>query len=413
MNFPPIRVAIAGLGGFAGAHHEAVQALEEAGECKLIATCDPSICKTGATTNQFSLSDRGVKTFTSLSDMLDECDRDIDVVTLPTPIPLHREQHELVVARGKACYIEKPPSLWWPEFLAMLKTDANAAHKTNVGFNFVGDAMRRSLKSRILSGEFGSVIGSTLLASWPRDRAYYERNDWAGKRIVNGKPVNDSCIGNATAHYVQNLLFWCGAPTVDDIASVSSVRAELSHAHPIESFDTVLLQAELDSGAWLRIGVTHTGNERPFETETIICANATVSFSSVLCANIAWNDGRIETHRSDIAHGGLVLQENLRAYFRYVRNVTSRPVTSLKDSLPFVALHELAFRSCPEVKAPAGDLVSTYDDRGYLTVTGIIDRMTEFIKNGAWPDTEPRAAYFTELEPYLPTTMIENEPGMS
>ena len=37
----PLRVGIIGMGGFAGTHHDTIHVLEQAGECKLICTCDP------------------------------------------------------------------------------------------------------------------------------------------------------------------------------------------------------------------------------------------------------------------------------------------------------------------------------------------------------------------------------------
>ena len=39
----PLRVAIIGMGGFAGSHHDVVERLEASGEYRLIATCDPAM----------------------------------------------------------------------------------------------------------------------------------------------------------------------------------------------------------------------------------------------------------------------------------------------------------------------------------------------------------------------------------
>jgi len=41
MNKQPLRVAVIGMGGFAGAHHEVIKDLEESGACRLVCACDP------------------------------------------------------------------------------------------------------------------------------------------------------------------------------------------------------------------------------------------------------------------------------------------------------------------------------------------------------------------------------------
>lgn len=325
-----IQVAIAGLGGFAGEHHRAIRTLEERGECRLVATCDPN-------PSAFAFDRQGVKVYESLEQLLATHGGELDLVTLPTPIPLHLEQHRQVIEVGAACYLEKPPTLCPLEFAQMLIHERKAKWKTNVGFNFVGDPMRRDLKRRIMGGEFGRVLRASLLALWPRDAQYYARNNWAGKLTVDGHPVYDSPIGNATAHFVQDMLFWCGSSGVDSIADVHAVKARIARRPSIENFDTVMAEAEVGDGVQLRIAVTHSGTEQR-DCETIFCERATITLPNWREAQIRHSDGRGECLASSNADFQEMIQGNLRAYLGYLRGEVEQPVTPLQACASFVSL---------------------------------------------------------------------------
>jgi predicted dehydrogenase len=382
----PVRVAVVGLGGFAGSHHGAVRELEREGACKLVATCDPRHTELVDAIQTFELRERGVHIYGDLDELLAAHGGALDVVTLPTPIPLHAGQHRAVVRAGAACYLEKPPTLWWPEFQDMLGVEEEAVRSTQVGFNFVGDPMRRALKERILAGEFGALQGATLFGIWPRDRAYYTRNDWAGRLNAMGKPVMDSPTGNAMAHYVQNLLFWCGSPAVESVAIPREVQARLFRAHPIESFDTAFVAATLEGGAWLRIGVTHTGQGGHLERETIHCESAAIVVDSWHSARVEYRDGRVEEVRSPYADHGELLRENLRAYFAYVQGERERPVTGLVDSEGFVALNHVAFLAAGSVEDFPEDRLDRNAETGRVGVAGLEEELLAFVDEGRGPE---------------------------
>jgi len=358
------------MGGFAASHHAALAELEARGLCRVVATCDPH---PGA----FTVRD-GVEVFPSLDAMLVVAP---DVVTLPTPIPLHAEQHAAVVAAEAACYLEKPPSLWWPEYVAMATRDEGARVPTQVGFNFVGDPFRQALKRRILDGEFGPLQEVTFLGLWPRERAYYTRNDWAGRLRTGGHPVFDSPFGNAMAHYVQNLLFWGGEP----VAKVETVRAWLARAHLIESCDTGFVAARLAGGVILRLGVTHAGTETA-DRETLVLRDARVTFPNWRTARIDGADGRTEILESDVRDQGEMLRRNFEEYFAVVRGERPAPTTSLAESASFVRLCGLAFASS-EIRTLTSD---SADEAGRVTVKGLNDRLRRFVESGDWPTDEPR-----------------------
>lgn len=343
----PIRVAIAGLGGFAHTHHEALRALEATGVARLVATCDPTLSTLPHSIEEELIS-REARFFPTLEELLARTP-DLDWVCLPTPIPFHADQHRQVVEAGAACYLEKPPTLWLPELHQMLEVEKQAKHATNVGFNFVGDPFRRALKQRAINGEFGQLQSVRLFAHWPRTPAYYLRNNWAGKRFLGDKPVMDSPIGNACAHFVQNLLWMAGQESVDSVAKVIHCDAQTFRAYEIESFDTVFQSATLDGQVQLKLAVSHTLREDPAgesqsDLERYDFERATLEFLTWRSAKIVWKDEpKPEEHSEEHRESGWrdyrdVVRENFLSYARYLRGENPRPVTTLQDSEPFVRL---------------------------------------------------------------------------
>lgn len=383
MGSTPLRVALAGLGGFAHTHHEALRDLESQGVARLVATCDPTL-----TTLPHSIEEeliaREARFFPTLEELLARTP-DLDWVCLPTPIPFHADQHKQVIEAGAACYLEKPPTLWLPELHQMLEVEKQAKRATNVGFNFVGDPFRRELKQRAINGEFGPLTSVRLFAHWPRTPAYYLRNNWAGKRFLDGKPVMDSPIGNACAHFVQNLLWMAGQPSLDHVANIVDCEAETFRAYDIESYDTVFLKATLQDQIQLKLAVSHTlredsAGEAQSDLERYEYQRATIEFPTWRSAKIVWKDGskgeeRIESSWRDYRD---VTRENFLMYAHYLGGASGRPITTLQDSESFVRLCHASqhtpngIQNFPQERVQIGE-------GGKRSVTGLEEEMRAFV----------------------------------
>ena len=55
-----------------------------------------------------------------------------------------------------------------------------------VGFQELYVPAAHDIKARVLRGDIGTLRRVTVRAQWPRDDAYYARNNWAGRLRVNG-----------------------------------------------------------------------------------------------------------------------------------------------------------------------------------------------------------------------------------
>ncbi len=385
---PPIRVAVIGMGGFASVHHDTLLKLESLGQSRLIATCDPRPEAFAAQRTRWRFADRGVRVFADCRELLAACAAELDLVVIPTPIPLHAEMHRVAVEHGVPVYLEKPPTLDPVELEAMIATDRAAKKTTVVGFNFIVEKPRLALKQRILDGEFGRLLGVGLLAQWPRPASYFQRNDWAGRlRSADGRLILDSCFANAMAHYVHNVLHWAGPAALFDWAAPDRVRAELYRGHDIEGADTIFAEAETDTGVPLRIALTHACPEPHVQHETLRLEKATVDYVVDSHYTVNWHDGRVE-------RAGLPpfvpLIENHLDHYRYLRGETDRPSTRLEDCRPFVRFNALNYVSSGEITAFPADLLHRLpegDDgqNHLLEVDGLAPAMEAFVAAGVWP----------------------------
>jgi predicted dehydrogenase len=382
----PIRIGIIGMGGFAGSHHQAIARLEERGHARLVCTCDPHAAAFTTEQHSWRLAGRGVEVFTDYRAMLEAFHHSLDMVVIPTPIQLHGEMHAACTAYGLPTYLEKPPTLDWTELQRMINADSRARKASLVGFNFIIEKCRLTLKERLLSGEFGAIRGATLSALWPRPASYFARNEWAGRLIVDGHFVLDSCFGNAMAHFVHNLLFWTGKPDLFSWAQVAAVRAELYRGHAIEGADTFFVETDTTDGVTLRLAMSHACAGNSTHCEMVLCDKATLRYSVGHHIEVRWNDGRIEKIQLDPFDP---LLENHLEYFRYLQGDVLRPATTLTDSRPFVELNDLAYVSSGQITPIPPALITPQRDekeqKDYLHVSGMTAAHENFLGRGLWP----------------------------
>lgn len=374
------------MGGFAASHHGTIARLEERGEAKLVCTCDPQIAAFAQQQELWKFGPRGVQVFADYRAMLERCHGELDLVVTPTPIQLHAEMHAAAAAFGLPTYLEKPATLDYAELEQMIATDAALPKASLVGFNFIIEQPRLALKERILAGEFGAVQGATLTGLWPRPTSYFQRNTWAGRLMIGGQIVLDSCLGNALAHFVHNLLFWTGRAELFSWAKLAAVRAELYRAHRIEGADTFFVEADTTAGVTLRFALSHACSGASSQTEVVVCEKATLRYIVGQHAEVRWCDGRTEKIAVGPFDG---LQENHLEYYRYLCGEAPRPATTLADSRPFVILNNLAYVSAGHITAVPADRVKGERDeteqQDYINVSGLVAAQEQFALHGTWP----------------------------
>lgn len=369
-------IAVAGIGGFATQHHQALFELESEQSRRVVATCDPREASLAELKNEFQFSRRGIAIFSDFQEMLEA--GNYDWVSLATPIGLHAGMHAACVNRGIPCYLEKPPTLDPLELERMIVLDSRALRTTQVGFNYVYEPERLILKERLLSGEFGALRRVGVRASWRRNRQYYGRNNWAGRLLLGDTLLLDSCMGNAMAHHVHNVLFFAGS-TLDSWGECGAVEAQLLRANAIEGADTVFLRGELESSVEIRLALTHAEEANGGTEETLVCERAVIRIFPQTEILIEFTDGRQE--RISIPNRNN-LKINLKFFGEYVAGAPHQLLSTLVHCRPFVQLNAMAYLSTGQilqVTPPLAEFNSTTDS---WQIHGIEERLRDFVETG-------------------------------
>jgi predicted dehydrogenase len=383
-RFFPVHILIAGIGGFAEAHHRACWTLENEGIARVVASCDPAVKSLGDLCTDLRLADRGVQVHRSFAGMLESAGTSSQLGIIASPIHTHALIHHAFVQRGIPCYMEKPPTLDPMELHLMIERDASADIPTNVGFAHINSPAYLALKQRIVDGEFGPLRQATLLGMAPRARAYFKRNDWAGRLFLNENLVLDSCLGNAMSHFLNSSLFFAGTGNLHQRARPVSMEAELYRANSIEGTDTIFAATRLDNGAELRIAATHASEPgRTVLEQRMEFERASVSITSSNKLHIAHHDGRSEI--APLATG--LLREALLDQITVLSDPSKKRVPqSLQDSVAFVETHALFYMAAHQIHSISIDRLDRQDDSIVLPDFESVAR--KFLSSGDFPSRQ-------------------------
>lgn len=250
----PVRLGIAGLGGYAGSVRQAVQTWgrQSQPQVTLAAVCDPALDQHHEVAAE--LKAQGVAVHAEFASLL--ADPTIEAVWLPLPIDLHRPFTEQALAAGKAVMCEKPAAGVLQDVDAMIAARDRAGRPVAIGYQSIYDPRTLTLKKRVLNGELGPIRHARVHALWPRDTRYFGRSDWAGKLKRGDTWVLDSPANNAVAHYINLPLYLLGE-SLDTSAIPVRIEAELYRAAEIENYDTCSFRIHLSNGADLLVIYSH------------------------------------------------------------------------------------------------------------------------------------------------------------
>lgn len=398
VNNHPVRVAIIGLGGFAQLHHRTILALEREDLCRLVATCDPAADQFGDFCAEMEFARRKVAVHKDYRALLAAHAAELDLVTIPTPIHLHAEMHRAVVKSGLTAYLEKPPTLDLDEFDRMLSVDCRAPRPTIVGFQMMSDPARRDLKRRLANGEFGRVRRVSFIGLWPRSNQYFRRNAWAGRLMLDGRLVLDSCFGNAMAHYLNNCCHWAADDAADAWRSVESLEAELYRAHPIEGPDTLFARGRFQGGAELRLALTHACAGASLQREIVECERATIEFIRPDKIHIRRPNAEPETLNKPAPDPWHCAFKDALAC---VAGRTPRPGQILPETAPFVRLNALIYLAARRIRTvtpPHAAITRGAKGDILAAIENIAETAESFLREGRFPTEQglpwaPAAAF--------------------
>ncbi len=202
------------------------------------------------------LKGHGATIYTNSDDFFAREAGRVDLCGIPVGIQWHARLTIAALRAGMNVLVEKPLAGSLSDAQAIRRAEAATGRWVAVGFQDLYPLEARWLKNQLLGGVIGRIEDVRMIGLWPRPRAYFERNHWAGRASADGAAVLDSPLNNAFAHFVNLSLFFAG-PSAMESAQVSVESAELFRAHEIDMFDTAVVRGSASDDTRFWFGVSH------------------------------------------------------------------------------------------------------------------------------------------------------------
>jgi len=201
-----------------------------------------------------------------------------ELAIISAPIHLHKPMCETATRNGSTVLCEKPATARLCELLEMHDYETRYKKDIFIGFQWSFADPILKLKRDLLRGAYGRALSGKAIVLWNRDVNYYKRGTgWAGKiKSRDGAYICDSVASNATAHYLNNLLFLLG-DGMDAAAEAAEIQADCRRANPIETFDTCVLKLRTANGQDILFIASHAADRNIDPIFELVCEKAVIT----------------------------------------------------------------------------------------------------------------------------------------
>jgi len=353
------RVALVGIGGFSRYHYDRIKELELQEELKLCAVMIRAASMDRYRPMAEELKAGGVKVYTTYEAMLAGERGKVDLVVLPAGIGEHCEMSIAALEAGYHVLCEKPVAGTIEECNRMKDAQEKSGRLLAICFQSIYSPSIQRMKQVALGGELGALKSAKSLVLWQRADSYYRRAAWGGKLVYNGKTINDCPLMNATAHFLNNLLYVAGK-SLHEAAQPVSIYGENYRVKEIESCDTQFLRAVTDNGVKLLFMTSHSTDVRVDPYAEYLFENGKIEWRQLGGAVIYRKiDGRyVEVERIEDGRAN-PFEFVYKGVCEAIRNGTV-PAAMVQNSLQQVLCVEESFRSGPIVDVPGECVGATH-----------------------------------------------------
>ena len=314
-----VKVGLIGVSGYSSVHLGLLEPLIKNGTVELCACV--CINPDQVAEKLEEMKGWGVKIYPSTEAMYAEWSGKLDLVCIPTGIAFHEKMTAEALKNGVNVLVEKPVTSSNESVARMIKAEKEANGKfVAVGFQHTYAREIQFIKQYLVSGRLGNVRKVVCSGVWPRNDAYYARNNWAGKLYAaDGTPVWDSPVNNAFAHYLNIELFLSGN-AFDESAHAVSVEGKLYRAREnIETFDTCALRFKTQAGTEIITMLTHAGAEGTDVDIRLECEKG----------EVFWNSGngwKIVSEEGNVLYSGISEAPQGDMYQDIIRKASGKQV---------------------------------------------------------------------------------------
>jgi len=233
-----LRTGIIGCGKVAHLHAKAYSALKQS---FFTAVCGREMEKTTRFAKEYQ-----VKPYTSVREMVKR--ENLDVVSVCTPHPFHRNPVIEALKSGANVLVEKPLASSLSDCDNMLQAATSCGKKLGVVSQRRFYPACQRMKRAIMDGKLGSpLLGTVQMLGW-RDEHYYAMDSWRGTWKEEGGGV----LVNQAPHYLDILQWFMG-----EIDELFGVWKNLNHPC-IEVDDTALAILTFKNGGIASLTVSNS-----------------------------------------------------------------------------------------------------------------------------------------------------------
>ncbi|NSW90006.1 MAG: Gfo/Idh/MocA family oxidoreductase [Firmicutes bacterium] len=306
-----------------------------------------------------------------------------ELAVISSPIQYHSYQSCYAMMHGSNVLCEKPVSATVQDALKMTEVRNKTGKFLAIGYQLSFNDAVLELKRDIMEGKLGRPLRLKTVVLWPRDKKYYSRK-WAGKKKDEyGNWVLDSVAANATAHYLNNMLFVLGEKE-DGSIYPSEVKAELYRANDIENFDTVAAHIIAQDGVDIMFYASHAvnGNIGPvfcYEFEKAVVTYKHGTENSNLIAQ--FKDGTIKNYGNPFDKEVKKLWICIDAAGGLDVNITSKVETAIPHIICVNGMQE----SVPEIINFPKSLIKVEGEPELVWVDGLKEILLECYEDWALP----------------------------
>lgn len=330
----PLMLGVIGNSGYAAELIKRVWSVPYTAKVVAVTSLDP--------TSDFSEQCRvhGVRVFDNVETMLAEAGEDCDAVMNPTPIHLHLPMSVKCMQRGLPVLLEKPPVATIQEFDELVHARDRYQGRVGVCFNSLYSHLLHRLKGELVSGKYGRIREIRTIGAWIRTEAYFNRSNWAGKVILDGKWILDGSLNNAFAHGLSNSLYLAGNKP-NSFADPISVQAELYRLSTSESESSSSVRIKTADGPDILCNFSLVAEREIAPTTVLNTEVARIELIDFSRCRIYHRSGEIE-ERDTYKENRI---EMLESFHRSV--LLDRPFDcELETCRPFTQTVNAAFDSC-------------------------------------------------------------------
>ncbi len=224
-----LKVGIVGVGWVAGAHIETFKSVK--GSAGVTAVCSRRTLDPAALEKQYGVP---LKAYTNYEQML--ADKDIDIISICTPHPLHREQAVAAARAGKHVLLEKPIAISWEDCKAIRDAVKKAGVRCCVCFEVRFSDQFTLTQSIIQQGLVGQIHYAEVdyyhgVGPW------YAQFEWNIKKEFGG-----SALITAGCHSLDILLMLMDEPVEEVMSYATRSQSKFFAPYEYPTTSTTLLK---------------------------------------------------------------------------------------------------------------------------------------------------------------------------